>query len=1021
MLVTPSPSRQGKQDRGIKSIELYSKQFKRRWFFLGIGIVLLVIEIFWIAQMVRYELQTPTLQLKARLFLLQYVVTEGVQKEAFFQEAKRVNVDIWPPKGVDIAGDAQQFSDKVHHYLQEEFPDYATLDAESLSLLKFTISDIQIDVLTRIQKGILLDRSLVPEEVLDDHDLLTALTPEYVGFNRYRWHGFEKSLYYIVMPDNDLDHYRIYFASVSDIADKSKFFKSLFLPGCSLLVTAFLILGFTMSSYQRQNQILRLQNEIRNNDSFQGLIETLFRELCKQRSTRCHSCSLQILHGDSFSLITMGQEMGNLQYKHILPLDEQSATARRLSQLEQEFVELFELRAQHKSRKGSYSLSMPLVQEDHVLAFINLNFLSTPTSPHLCFHVNHLIQSINEAFQRILAALAKRREYELEHYRQWLYDHSGISLPDLFQQLGERLKQDSHRSMDFLPPIQTVDGYSGDPDCLMPLFDPAREICLELAADVLKALHQMEESEPHRLFSVGDQMHVLLRLKLPSSPGFVHMIFEENSARLNQLMVEHLANVFDEFVRHVTYYSEKVCRDTAYEELVRIATGLQPEVQEMLKEKVNAFFQIPGNSILSHEEIVSRMRWWMEIYEAEFRGQGYGMLIEMDLRRSTLVKQHLQNDAQRRSYEQAIQEMNVHCFQAFSREGEKFVTPNLSGGDGDGLRFFVTDLNSREVEGKVIPLGVPILEEEKSVYNQRLLKALLETLECTYRQGIPFKLGGLPLQTSDLLRMSFERGAIKIDSDLTGYVEQARFVKGNRMFDPDEEAITLSPDFSSSSFRLIEAPKRIYQPWSVVVPESFQKWAEALIDPKRLSLNTFYTQNHEASASEALKTWLEIRPAHPFPFHTVFLFLCRLPLGWTVSQAATLTSALYAFHEQESSQFGPHDTEAFLRAFCQQQPDCEWPTLGHWLTPVSEKIHRSGLYMTLKQVDLGTVLLPDLQTHLETLLNYQLPQLRFTETACARLETIDEKFLQADPPQKPQLLREANDLYAEYCHQMKWH
>ncbi|MBF0287757.1 MAG: hypothetical protein HQM14_08055 [SAR324 cluster bacterium] len=983
-------------------------------------LVLVILELLWIGFTVSQQFSTPTLQLQARLSLLKYIVTPQEARKLYLMEAAEQRIVIWPENGIEVDQEASLFLDNVRSVIQNSFmEEYDSLSMDARTGLNFTFIDVRQDLISRIQRDILLDVEEISELIEKDEGLLFSYISDYVGFNRYQWHGFEKSLFYVATLGKQKGKFLIFFASVSDIADKSQFIEALAGPVGLFLFTLFAIMVYSLFVYQRENKILLIQKRIREASSFPQLIETLFEVLSSYIFVHCYSCSLQIIHEESFSLFTIGKDMAHLNYDHIIEIDPLSVTAQRIKKIKIDAIDIFEFKTEKTSKKGAYAMSLPIMKDGKVLAFINLNFLNPPFGKDLCFLMNKLLQSINESFGKILTVIVEKQELELEHYRQWVEDRRDQNLDILFDELTEHLISDSKTKTDFLPPIKMINGFRWMNGGATALFPGSKRHTFDSHPKLVDAIEKMEKTVLPRLLPIESTMQLLIPLNIPFQQSYVQLIFEAHLVRLTQLMVEHFQNVFSEFVKHVAYYSEKVCRDYAYEELVRLATGLQPEVQEILKQKVEIFFGIPGNSFLSHQEIVNRMGIWMR-YESEFEAQGYGMLVEMDLRNSTLLKKNFNKPELQQLYDQAIYQMNEACLQSFSKNGSKFVTPNPSGGDGDGLRFFVTSCNRRQTGEHVIEIGEKITEQEKTHYNRYLIQSLLEVLCCSYRAGVPFKLGGLLLDHLGLMSLSLERGSIKINSYLNGFVERARFEKGVRIESDGKPEFQIDIKYFGAEWELVEFPKRIYQPWCIVVPATLFAVVQEEAPRWGCSFRKILVPDYVSNTSDTLKTYLEIYLNWDHSFHSLFPFLCRLPLGCSIEKAQLMVQTLQRFYAQEKNSFSASETKQFFKSFCEDNENLfTMEDLQHLLDPVNEVIHGPGLYMILQKGSIFLVPFTELKKQLNFVENHLLYQLQIAHKYSFQFFELEKEYEKGSAIQKTQILKELNGLFREYCKKMK--
>jgi len=1011
------------KDRPISSEEIEEHRSSNRLLILVLGILLVFGELIWVGQRSYRELTTPTLQLQAMFSLLRYAGVPKEERPAFLDDLNQQKITIWPPTGIWLEPGATDLIEKIKYVLQHSYEEeYNTLDpSEKDTLLNYTLVSVKDDLVSQMRHQQFPDLQEWVNAVQKKDELFLKQNIGYVGFTRYQWHGSQKSLYYLLVPNKEITVYRLYFSSVSDVADKLRFLNALMLPGLCLLLTTALLLTFNFLKYREQNKLLNSQNKIRESHSWEELIQSLFEIMSTYRKIECSSCALQMFHGDYFSMLVVGQEhMKN--FERLQPLQEDSITVQRLQHLKVHPSDMFELSTSRNLKKGKYALCVPLLKGDHVVAFINLNFTKVPSTSKICVLLYHLSHHIYESANKIRSQFEEQQEQTQAHYQQWLEEQSDQHVGDLFETLGKKLLKDSLQPQSFLLPTTGVYGFNWNNSEITPLFTNQNSVLSESIPGLIPSLEKQCIKRYAPLYSDQGTPYLLFPLDLALSKqageqSFV-LLASESHTHLTQMGLHFLHTLFTELARQINYYSQKTCRVYAHDEAVRLATGLQEEVEELLHFKVEQFFQNKQHTLLSRESIILKTQEFME-YQSHFQSQGYGVLIEVDLSQSVELKTNVQHkeDAKRALsfYESSIQKMNEASLASFRTEGKKFVMPLPSGGDGDGIRFFVTSENSRICNGEHIPAGSPILEAEQKSVEKNLLYHFMEILCCAYRSSIPMKFGGILLESERPLQLSLERGEIKIHSYLGGFVEQARFTKGFRLLESGEQeehlALRRYSEGSSQDFEILNVPKRVYQPWTVILPAILLPEIQEVISSFPCSYSIFQTENF-VETEQKTRAYVEIKLHAAHPFHRFIPFLSRQPLSWTLHQNKEALNKLQSFQNKHHSDF--ENSPALLQEFCRQE-QLILTDLQNFLSPVSHEVHLKGLYMRLNQQQLSDIPPKSLDTLITSAQSALLPQLEVSCHYAQILTKLEESYTQGSTPQQcAKILKDINQIFQEY-------
>jgi class 3 adenylate cyclase len=133
---------------------------------------------------------------------------------------------------------------------------------EKKFLFNKTMVYIADDLRKKIRDDFFLSNKLMEEKKFLSKAEVSLISHHYTGSSRYSWHGYDKTLLYFLDKKNN-GEYRLFFSSLSDVADKTNFIESTFLYLFLLISSNFLLSYF--------NHYINLKKQIKVNEKISSL------------------------------------------------------------------------------------------------------------------------------------------------------------------------------------------------------------------------------------------------------------------------------------------------------------------------------------------------------------------------------------------------------------------------------------------------------------------------------------------------------------------------------------------------------------------------------------------------------------------------------------------------------------------------------------------------------------------------------------------------------------------------------
>ena len=221
------------------------------------GLIVIFLQVLLFLYKVSTELKVPTVQTKAKVELIKFSQASHKERQKIFNEALDSRIYLWPKEGIVISKNEKELSKKVSKVLTKYFAkEYEELpSSEKEFLLNKTLPTIASDLRKKIRDDFFINKKSFhnPKEIL-------LISHHYTGSSRYIWNGYHKNLLYFLHKDNGV--YRLFFSSLSDVADKTNFIESTFLWFFLLIGTNFLV-GY-LNYYINIKKQIRINKKISN-------------------------------------------------------------------------------------------------------------------------------------------------------------------------------------------------------------------------------------------------------------------------------------------------------------------------------------------------------------------------------------------------------------------------------------------------------------------------------------------------------------------------------------------------------------------------------------------------------------------------------------------------------------------------------------------------------------------------------------------------------------------------------------
>ena len=207
-------------------------------------IVFLIFESIWLLNKIHTEIKSPSLHPIAQILLVcQSLEPNNRSPHCKNLKNEKHSLYFWPKNGVKLTLKENHFKLPFIETLKELYPqDFNKLPKHEIEeLSKFVRTQITQSLFKMYQLNTYFNQDF-KMSVSDSnlHDISLKLSP-FVGHSRYSWLGIEKTLYFNLVKKGTND-WRVYFMTLSDIADKFSFLKAIYLPYLFSVLTGFIIL-----------------------------------------------------------------------------------------------------------------------------------------------------------------------------------------------------------------------------------------------------------------------------------------------------------------------------------------------------------------------------------------------------------------------------------------------------------------------------------------------------------------------------------------------------------------------------------------------------------------------------------------------------------------------------------------------------------------------------------------------------------------------------------------------------------
>ncbi|MDX1958538.1 MAG: hypothetical protein SFU98_08195 [Leptospiraceae bacterium] len=991
-------------------LEITAKYNRRRSHFYFFQIFTLIFVVCWIGFTSYKELKETTLHLQAYLGLLDYSFAY-LRNDDLGQIRERLrekNIYIWPEQGILLnpdRGDAKTKIEKIFETNYEE--EYSILPVYEKKLLEtFTLPTIDEEIYNLIKNNYILSSELYQFSKNLENNQKLAYFSKFFSSNRYVWNGYDKLIYFCVIKDGA--NYKVFFTSISDIADKSKFFKSI-LPSIFILVSiVFFFIFIFISNIRKLEKIEKLKNLINSTSSIPELTKILLTELKKQKMI-LSSVDILVLHGDSISIFS-AQDNNDDIFFDILNESNPNYPKEIIQKLEDSKADYY---LENKVRPDS--IHIPIREQNQVYFLLSIHLLTKKINTSKIHFIIQFMNSITITLLKMKMEKNRLNELELKDYKSWIINQTSESPFDLFQNIKTRLFLSSNlRKGDFY--LSDIIGIKLDENGI---FQPFTGEILNLTQEQINKafyyLKRFQENE-NKIFRDENQFIFIKPIFFKNIKTYIFFFFSERLEYLDYYFIELLESILGEFKKQIIYFIERSSREIVYSKLLQLGTGLQPEASEILKEFSESFFYYEGNHpFLTKLEIQERVHIWRN-ENLHFDADGYGILAEIDLFKSTEIKKILREN-QEDLYSKVIQQVNSECYHRFNSLFQKFVVQSSAGGDGDGIRFFVSSLNHRQYGDEKFMPGFPILEKERKIYNNLWTQELIHMLYFISRLKVPFKLGGFLLESDLPMRLSIEKGEIKIHSFLQGFLHYSRSIKNWRLKNHNEYWKSSERDFSQSDYKLFISNKEIFQPWELVLPESLLKSSLEILNEEIFQIEPFFIPLNSNLNPNPRYYSIKIK-SQVSHLLKVFPELIVLPTSWTLNLALVLTNELVKI----SDKYKDESSEAMFDILLNKQfstkkgksIDVNKEDLLSFYEIIQSGINIPGLYFPLEKKDVRDTTKEEFLNHIHWVKDHLLPRLFRKFEYGNQIYNLKLESYIVEDHEKQKYINEMNLKYREY-------
>jgi DNA-directed RNA polymerase subunit H (RpoH/RPB5) len=984
-----------KKDRSHYKKEINKRQHLKKIKSLILIIFILAIEVFYLGWVIFDEMNKPTMHFNSISLLHSYIKNYGNSylKTEILNETENQNIYIWPTDRTKINLEAE-LDKEILTIFKNTYPEeFNLISAKEMNLLSnYTVREIENDIVFRFKNNLILKIEEIKEinSIYSNEEFSKIL--KFFSYTRYKWLGYNKTLIYFVYFNEE--NLEIKFVSFSDIAEKYSVFKRLSFPFGLLFLTTFIWFIINILSNNYQKKIFTLENKILQSNSIFELCNKIYNDI-SIIDKNLTSFSIQILNGQDFFLYKINEKDNCKNYYN--RVDNDSYTVKRRIALKDEYIDYFESFSDSNKIK-IHSITIPVRVGGEIYSFINFNFSNFMYSEFRIYLINQISQPLINTFLYIDSIYSDIAREELSIFTAWIRENRQKSPTEFFYYLSEKFLNEKS-NLKLLNNLYDINILKTD------------ELLNEITTKEFEILNESN----YFIFIKDHHLYYYYKIKLGDTYSYIKIIFIHTNDELNPKMPDFIKSIFQQFSNQILEFSETYLKEIIMSEMIKQSTGFQDEAKEILDQKYNNFTEtIDFGSIFDQVTIQMRVSNWIKEH-VNFNTQGFGALFEIDLSKSSLIKQKINLDLSH-DYEHTILKHNEKFFELVQNNLNKFLISEKSGGDGDGIRFFLTSRNIRKINHNTVPPYTLIDNDEKEYYRKKIFNSILDMLEYSHICSTPWKIGVFLLDSNSEMSLKLERGIIKINSYLDGLLDHSRSIKNFRFDNKHSQINTITLDFSSTKPSFIETPLPIYLPWTAILPEEFEQLL--LEHSNKIQYREFYIERFN-SGINMIKKYYEIRLIGPYrKYYHFYPFLSILPLKWTIEFTEFLLMNLINFFKEYNHQKFDLKLIEFYKLqildpkYKSFQIDLELKDLQNLLIPINHEIESNGLYFPIKELDSKRLGDYRKNEYLHLIYNKKIPILKTMIHNGEKLNQLKNEYYQNNNQnEKKEILKQMNIVF----------
>lgn len=224
-----------------------------------ITVLILLAESAWVLFSLQHKLNQPTVQSRAMHLLIQYAFETEEHKKGLLHQAERERIYFWPGNGMPVQSQVS-LTTRLDQVLSERYgEEYLSLPAEELKMMReSTLPWLEQVVLERadVWKSINFPENLEQWFALSK-DEKSFIATSLVQMTRYTWLGYDKHLYFAVLP-NQNGTLSLFLSAVADNVEILSFLEATWLQMLLLIVTLILFLVYNFKLLLDSRKILAI-------------------------------------------------------------------------------------------------------------------------------------------------------------------------------------------------------------------------------------------------------------------------------------------------------------------------------------------------------------------------------------------------------------------------------------------------------------------------------------------------------------------------------------------------------------------------------------------------------------------------------------------------------------------------------------------------------------------------------------------------------------------------------------------